>query len=86
MARGSLLNDNGKEEIVAFSDARLNCMENTNKGRMLLKHANQYALYLVRVFCPTGPADIGSDVSKLVILMSMTDNILGRHERRRLML
>uniref|UniRef100_A0A1I7WK69 Uncharacterized protein n=1 Tax=Heterorhabditis bacteriophora TaxID=37862 RepID=A0A1I7WK69_HETBA len=34
----------------------------------------------MRVFCPTVLADIGSDVLKLVILMSMTDNDLRQHE------
>uniref|UniRef100_A0A1I7XIC0 Helix-turn-helix domain-containing protein n=1 Tax=Heterorhabditis bacteriophora TaxID=37862 RepID=A0A1I7XIC0_HETBA len=53
---------------------------------MLLKHANQYALKSVRVLCPTVLADIAFDVLKLVNLMSMTDNALGRHERRRLVL
>uniref|UniRef100_A0A1I7W793 Ovule protein n=1 Tax=Heterorhabditis bacteriophora TaxID=37862 RepID=A0A1I7W793_HETBA len=44
---------------------------------ILQKHANQYDLNSVRVFCPTVLADIGSDVLKLVNLMSMTDNALG---------
>uniref|UniRef100_A0A1I7XKA5 Myb_DNA-bind_3 domain-containing protein n=1 Tax=Heterorhabditis bacteriophora TaxID=37862 RepID=A0A1I7XKA5_HETBA len=52
---------------------------------MLLKHANQYAPFLVKVFSPTVLADIGSDVLKLVNLMSMTDNALGHHDQRRLM-
>uniref|UniRef100_A0A1I7XIJ4 G_PROTEIN_RECEP_F1_2 domain-containing protein n=1 Tax=Heterorhabditis bacteriophora TaxID=37862 RepID=A0A1I7XIJ4_HETBA len=44
----------------------------SNKGRMQLKHANQYAY-------------IPFDVLQLVILMSVTDNALGCHEPRRLM-
>uniref|UniRef100_A0A1I7XQU8 DUF5641 domain-containing protein n=1 Tax=Heterorhabditis bacteriophora TaxID=37862 RepID=A0A1I7XQU8_HETBA len=51
---------------------------------MLLKHANQYAPFLVKVFSPTVLADIGSDVLKLVILMSVTDNALEHQKRRRL--
>uniref|UniRef100_A0A1I7XJ68 Uncharacterized protein n=1 Tax=Heterorhabditis bacteriophora TaxID=37862 RepID=A0A1I7XJ68_HETBA len=43
----------------------------SNKGRMQLKHANQYAY-------------IPFDVLQLVILMSVTDNALGCHEPRRL--
>uniref|UniRef100_A0A1I7WVL8 Anticodon_1 domain-containing protein n=1 Tax=Heterorhabditis bacteriophora TaxID=37862 RepID=A0A1I7WVL8_HETBA len=39
--------------------------ESSNKGRMLLKHANQYALYLVKLFSPTVLPDIGFDVLEL---------------------
>uniref|UniRef100_A0A1I7XHQ9 Cyclic nucleotide-binding domain-containing protein n=1 Tax=Heterorhabditis bacteriophora TaxID=37862 RepID=A0A1I7XHQ9_HETBA len=46
----------------------------------------QINFYSVKVFSPIELADIGSDVLKLVILMSVTDNALGRHERRRLVL
>uniref|UniRef100_A0A1I7WJ04 MFS transporter n=1 Tax=Heterorhabditis bacteriophora TaxID=37862 RepID=A0A1I7WJ04_HETBA len=53
---------------------------------MLLKHANQYALYLVRVLCITLLSNIAFSVLKPVNLMSMTDNALGHHERRKLML
>uniref|UniRef100_A0A1I7WAZ1 Oxidoreductase n=1 Tax=Heterorhabditis bacteriophora TaxID=37862 RepID=A0A1I7WAZ1_HETBA len=41
---------------------------------MLLKHATKYDLYSVKVFSPTVLADIGFDVLKLRILMSMTLN------------
>uniref|UniRef100_A0A1I7XR18 IMPDH domain-containing protein n=1 Tax=Heterorhabditis bacteriophora TaxID=37862 RepID=A0A1I7XR18_HETBA len=57
-----------------------------SKGKTMLKHANQYALYSGKVLCPTVLADIGSDVLKLANLMSVIDNTLGRHESRRLML
>uniref|UniRef100_A0A1I7WXW6 Mariner Mos1 transposase n=1 Tax=Heterorhabditis bacteriophora TaxID=37862 RepID=A0A1I7WXW6_HETBA len=58
----------------------------SNKERMLLKQANQYDLYSVKEFSPTVLADIASYVLKLVILMSVTENALGHHERRRLVL
>uniref|UniRef100_A0A1I7X509 DUF659 domain-containing protein n=1 Tax=Heterorhabditis bacteriophora TaxID=37862 RepID=A0A1I7X509_HETBA len=52
-----------------------------SKGKTMLKHANQYALYSGKVLCPTVLADIGSDFLKLANLMSVIDNALGRHER-----
>uniref|UniRef100_A0A1I7WG14 Mariner Mos1 transposase n=1 Tax=Heterorhabditis bacteriophora TaxID=37862 RepID=A0A1I7WG14_HETBA len=50
----------------------------------VLKHANQYALYSMRVLWPTGLTNTAFSVSKLVILMSMTDNDLGLQKRRKL--
>uniref|UniRef100_A0A1I7XBN3 Calponin-homology (CH) domain-containing protein n=1 Tax=Heterorhabditis bacteriophora TaxID=37862 RepID=A0A1I7XBN3_HETBA len=47
---------------------------------MLLKHANRYDLYSVKVFSPIELADIGFDVLKLVILMSVIDDTLGYHK------
>uniref|UniRef100_A0A1I7WCK7 Ovule protein n=1 Tax=Heterorhabditis bacteriophora TaxID=37862 RepID=A0A1I7WCK7_HETBA len=38
---------------------------------MLLKHANQYALYYVRVLCLTVLSNIGFSVLKLVILIRL---------------
>uniref|UniRef100_A0A1I7XUK9 G_PROTEIN_RECEP_F1_2 domain-containing protein n=1 Tax=Heterorhabditis bacteriophora TaxID=37862 RepID=A0A1I7XUK9_HETBA len=56
------------------------------RGTMVfeIQQANQYDLYSVKEFSPTVLADIGSDVLKLVILMSVIDNAPGHHERRRL--
>uniref|UniRef100_A0A1I7W9C2 Coatomer subunit zeta n=1 Tax=Heterorhabditis bacteriophora TaxID=37862 RepID=A0A1I7W9C2_HETBA len=58
----------------------------SNKEKTVLKHTNPFAPFLVKMMCPTVLADVSSDVLKLVVWMSMTDNALGRHELQRLML
>jgi len=37
------------------------CGTSFNKGKTLLEHANQFALFLVKVLCPTILANIGFD-------------------------
>jgi len=60
------------------------CGANFNKGKTLLEHANQLALFLVKELCLTILANIGFDNLKPVIFMSVTDHASEHRENWRM--